>query len=68
MPILHQLVVVFFYYLMYAIDFFSGESAAAMQSDGYKPKFCHFIVSLNMDMLRLVPITSVKEKAIRTNS
>jgi hypothetical protein len=59
MPILHQLVVVFFYYLMYAIDFSSCESAAALQSDGNEPKFCHIFVSLDMDMLRLVSVTSV---------
>jgi hypothetical protein len=53
---------------MYVIDFSSCESVAALLSDGNEPKFCHIIVSLNMDMLRLVPITSVKEKAIRTNS
>jgi hypothetical protein len=47
--------------LMYAIDFSSCKSAAALQSDGNEPKFCHIVVSFDMDMLRLVPITSVKE-------
>jgi hypothetical protein len=53
---------------MYAIDFSSCEAAAALQSDWSEPKFCHIIVSFNMDVLRLIPITSVKEKAIRSNS
>jgi len=30
MPSLHQLIVVFFYYLMNAIDFFPAESATAL--------------------------------------
>jgi hypothetical protein len=53
---------------MYAINFSSRKSAAALQSDGNEPKFCHIIIPLNMDMFRLIAVTGEKEKAVWTNS
>jgi len=41
--------------------FGAAKSAAALHPNWIKPKFCGLITAFNMDMLRFVAVTSLKE-------
>ena len=45
-------------------DFDARESATALQPNWVEPEFCDAILTLNVDVLRFVAITRVKEEAI----
>ena len=45
-------------------NFYSTKSSTTLQPDRVKPEFGNFVITLNMDMLRFVPITCIKEKPI----
>jgi len=59
---------VFFYELLYPIDLISVETPAILKPDGVKPEFGLIIVTLNVNVRRLVSIARVKEESIGTNS
>lgn len=49
-------------------DFRPVKPAAALQSDRIKPKLGDLVISFNMNVLRFVPITRIKEKPVWPNS
>ncbi len=48
-------------------DLEAVESAAVLKPYGIKPEFGDFFVTFDMDMRRLIPVTSVKEEPIWPN-
>ena len=53
--------------VMDAIDLAAGEASTALQYYGIKPELGNTIVSLHMNMSRLIPISRVEEESIRPN-
>jgi len=45
-------------------NFYPAKSAATLQPDRIKPEFGNLIIALNMDMLKLILISCIKEKSI----
>ena len=45
----------------------STEPSACLQSHGFKPELRQVIVALNVNVLRLIPVTGVKEESLRSN-
>jgi len=42
-------------------NFYPAKSAATLQPDRIKPEFGNLIIALNMDMLKLILISCIKE-------
>jgi hypothetical protein len=58
----------FLYKLLYTVDLISPEPATTLQSDGIEPEFGYVLLTLNMNVGRLLAITGIKEKSIGTDS
>jgi hypothetical protein len=59
---------VLFYNLMHLPYLLPAKSPAALQPDWIKPKFCDFVIALDMNMIRLIPVASIEKEAERANS
>src|SRR4051794_4348937 len=64
-PALQQLLPVFFDQCPDAVDVLPAEAAAALQPDGIEPELRLGVVTLDVDVRRLTPVASVKEKPER---
>jgi len=64
-PSLHKLEPMISHRLFNPRDLDARESATALQPNWVEPEFCNPIVTLNVDVLRFVAVTRVKEEAIR---
>jgi hypothetical protein len=53
---------------MYFTNFKPVKASADSESNSIKPEFCNLVITLNMDMLRLIAIPSVKEKTVWSNT
>ena len=49
-------------------EFYAQNPAAALQPNWIEPELCNFIISLNMNVLRLVTVPRVEEEAIGAGS
>jgi hypothetical protein len=57
---------VLFDQLSNAIHFFPFEAAASFEPDRIQPKFGLVLIALNVNVRRLVSISSIKEEAVRS--
>jgi hypothetical protein len=47
-------------------DFRTGESTTPLQANRLKPEFCDFIITLNVNVWRLIAISCIKEETVGT--
>jgi hypothetical protein len=57
----------FFNQLAQLIYLSSVKTAAILNSDRVKPKFCYLVTVFDMNMRWFISITRVKEKTVRAN-
>jgi hypothetical protein len=63
-PTPQQISFVLFDQPLYPIDFASTESPTILEANGIEPKLGFHVLSLNVDMRRLVSIAGVEEKPV----
>jgi hypothetical protein len=68
MPPSQQFTQIVLYHTVDAIDLAAFETAAAMDSDRFKPKLCHVVIALDMDMRWFGAVNRVDKEAIRSNA
>ena len=67
-PCPHQSVHILFHNPMKLTDLIPAEPSAVVQSDRVEPEFGHRILSLDMHVSRFIPVTSIEEKPLGTNT
>jgi hypothetical protein len=67
-PVPQQVPMVFFDQPLYPVNLCSAEPTTTLKPGGIDPKFGLVIVTLNMDMGRLIAVTCVEEESVRANS
>jgi hypothetical protein len=65
-PTFHQMYLLLSDESAYSVEFFTTEAAAPLQVYGVQPEFRCIIVALDVDVRRLISVTRVEEKAVRS--